>query len=35
LLVASPAGTLVHRAVGRSVGNVRNDGPDLIEVVDE
>ena len=35
LLVASPAGTLVHRAVGRSVGNVRNDGPELIEAVEE
>lgn len=31
LLVPSPAGTLVHRAVGREVGNVRNDGPGLIE----
>jgi len=35
LLVASAAGTLVHRAVGRSVGNVRNDGPELIEAVEE
>jgi putative SOS response-associated peptidase YedK len=31
LLVPSPAGTLVHRVVGREVGNVRNDGPELIE----
>jgi putative SOS response-associated peptidase YedK len=31
LLVPSPGGTLVHRAVGREVGNVRNDGPELIE----
>jgi len=31
LLVPSPAGTLAHRAVGREVGNVRNDGPGLIE----
>lgn len=31
LLVPSPAGTLVHRRVGRAVGNVRNDGPELIE----
>ena len=31
LLVPSPGGTLVHRAVGRAVGNVRNDGPELIE----
>jgi putative SOS response-associated peptidase YedK len=35
LLVASPAGTLVHRPVGRSVGNVRNDGPDLIDAAEE
>ena len=35
LLVPSPAGTLVRRAVGRSVGNVRNDGPELIEPVEE
>ena len=33
LLVPSPAGTLVHRAVGTSVGNVRNDGPELIEAL--
>jgi putative SOS response-associated peptidase YedK len=31
LLAPSPGGTLVHRAVGREVGNVRNDGPELIE----
>ena len=31
LLVPSPAGTLVHRPVARTVGNVRNDGPGLIE----
>ncbi len=31
LLVAPPAGTIVHRPVGRAVGNVRNDGPELIE----
>jgi len=31
LLVPSPGGTLVHRPVGREVGNVRNDGPELIE----
>jgi putative SOS response-associated peptidase YedK len=35
LLVPSPAGTLVHRAVGREVGNVRNDGPELIEEIAE
>lgn len=34
LLVPSPEGTLVHRAVGREVGNVRNDGPELIETAD-
>jgi len=34
LLVASPAGTLVHRPVARAVGNVRNDGPELIEGID-
>jgi len=33
LLVPAPAGTLAHRAVGREVGNVRNDGPGLIEAV--
>ena len=33
LLVAPPAGTIVHRRVGRSVGNVRNDGAALIEAV--
>ncbi len=31
LLVPSPPGTLVYRPVGREVGNVRNDGPELIE----
>lgn len=31
LFVPSPGGTLVHRAVGRAVGNIRNDGPELIE----
>ncbi len=31
LLVPAPEGTLVHRPVGREVGNVRNDGPGLIE----
>ena len=35
LLVPSPGGTLVHRAVGREVGNVRNDGPELIEATVE
>jgi putative SOS response-associated peptidase YedK len=31
LLVPSPGGTIVNRPVGRSVGNVRNDGPELIK----
>lgn len=31
LLTAPAAGTIVHRAVGRAVGNVRNDGADLID----
>jgi putative SOS response-associated peptidase YedK len=35
LLVASPAGTLVHRAVATTVGNVRNDGPELIDPVED
>jgi putative SOS response-associated peptidase YedK len=35
LLVPSPAGTLVHRPVATAVGNVRNDGPELIEDVAE
>ena len=35
LLVPSPEGTLVHRAVGRAVGNVRNDGPELIAELTE
>ena len=35
LLVPSPSGTLVHRPVARTVGNVRNDGPGLIEALPE
>ncbi len=35
LLVPSAAGTLVHHAVDPAVGNVRNDGPELIEAVDD
>jgi putative SOS response-associated peptidase YedK len=31
LLRPARAGTLVHHQVGRSVGNVRNDGPELLE----
>ena len=26
-------GTLVHHPVGKGVGNVRNDGPDLMEAI--
>lgn len=33
LLVPAAAGTLVHHEVGRAVGPVRNDGPELIEPV--
>ena len=33
LLRPAPAGTLVHHEVGRGVGNVRNDGPELIGAV--
>ena len=33
LLVPTTAGTLVHYPVGREVGNVRNDGPQLIEAI--
>lgn len=35
LLVPSPAGTLVSRPVGTAVGNVRNDGPELAEPVED
>jgi putative SOS response-associated peptidase YedK len=33
LLVPTAAGTLVHYPVGRDVGNVRNEGPQLLEAV--
>ena len=33
LLVPARAGTLVHYEVGRAVGNIRNDGPDLVTAV--
>lgn len=33
LLIPNPEGTLVHYPVGRDVGNVRNDGPELIREV--
>jgi putative SOS response-associated peptidase YedK len=31
LLHAGPAGTLIHHQVDRAVGNVRNDGPELLD----
>ena len=31
LLQPAPQGTLVHHAVDRAVGNVRNDGPELLD----
>jgi len=31
LLAPAPGGTLAEHAVGREVGNIRNDGPELIE----
>ena len=34
LLAAIPAPTLVPRKVGRAVGNVRNNGPELLDPVD-
>jgi putative SOS response-associated peptidase YedK len=33
LLRPSKKGTLVHYPVGRAIGNVRNDGPELIDAV--
>ena len=33
LLVPTVGGTLVHYPVGKNVGNVRNDGPELIEAI--
>ena len=33
LLVPTVAGTLVHHPVGKGVGNVRNDGPELMEAI--
>jgi putative SOS response-associated peptidase YedK len=33
LCAPAPAGTLVHLAVDAKVGNVRNDGPELIGAV--
>ena len=35
LLVPSSGGTLVSRPVGKAVGNVRNDGPELTEVAED
>jgi putative SOS response-associated peptidase YedK len=33
LLVPTVAGTLVHHPVGKNVGNVNNDGPELMEAI--
>jgi putative SOS response-associated peptidase YedK len=33
LLVPTVAGTLVHHPVSKDVGNVRNDGPELVEAI--
>jgi putative SOS response-associated peptidase YedK len=33
LLVPTAKGTLLHHPVGKSVGNVRNDGPELLEEI--
>jgi putative SOS response-associated peptidase YedK len=33
LLVPTVAGTLIHHPVGQGVGNVRNDGPELMEAI--
>jgi putative SOS response-associated peptidase YedK len=33
LLVPTPQGTLVHHPVDKAVGNVRNDGPELLDEV--
>jgi putative SOS response-associated peptidase YedK len=35
LLVPARAGTLIHHQVDRAVGNVRNNGPELIGAVDD
>jgi putative SOS response-associated peptidase YedK len=34
LLRPAPSGTLAHHPVDRAVGNIRNDGPELIEPVE-
>ena len=34
LLVPTKAGTLVHHPVGRDVGNVKHDRPDLLEAIE-
>jgi hypothetical protein len=31
--VPTVKGTLVHHPVGRAVGNVKNDGPELMEEI--
>jgi putative SOS response-associated peptidase YedK len=33
LLVATVGGTLIHHPVGKDVGNVRNDSPELMEAI--
>ena len=33
LLVPTVEGTLIHHPVGKGVGNVRNDGPELMEAI--
>jgi len=33
LLVPTVAGTLIHHPVGKAIGNVRNDGPELVEAI--
>jgi putative SOS response-associated peptidase YedK len=34
LLDPAPVGTIVHHGVAKAVGNVKNDGPELIEAAD-
>ena len=33
LIASAPAGTLQHLAVNVGVGNIRNDGPELLEPI--
>ena len=32
-ILPNVAGTLIHHPVGKGVGNVRNDGPELMEAI--